>query len=303
MGGGDGTGPAASLTDIGGLLYGTTYGGGAHSSGSVFRVSTAGAESLVYSFQNGADGTSPKSPVLNVRGVLYGTTQYGGGSAACTGGCGTVFAVTTGGEEIMLYAFRGGADGANPTTGLIDVGGILYGTTSYGGANNYGTVFTITPGGAENVLYSFPGGTDGGNPMGRLVKFNGMLYGTTYTGGANHYYGTVFSITTHGVEKVVYSFKDSSDGAYPTAGLVSIGQAFYGTSMYGAAHLGTVFSVTPTGSFKVLHSFRGGRDGSEPVGDLINVGGRSTASPIRVAAPGALTASAAARFSPSHRKK
>jgi uncharacterized repeat protein (TIGR03803 family) len=210
---------------------------------------------------------------LNVGGMLYGTTQYGGGSSACSGGCGTVFAVTPAGEEIMLYAFRGGADGANPTAGLIDVGGILYGTTSYGGANNYGTVFTITPGGAENVLYSFTGGNDGGNPMGRLVKFNGMLYGTTYTGGANHYYGTVFSITTHGVEKVVYSFKDSSDGAYPTAGLVSIGQAFYGTSMYGAAHLGTVFSVTPRGSFKVLHSFRGGRDGSEPVGDLINVGG------------------------------
>jgi uncharacterized repeat protein (TIGR03803 family) len=120
---------------------------------------------------------------LNVGGMLYGTTQYGGGSSACTGGCGTVFAVTPAGEETMLYAFRGGADGANPTAGLIDVGGILYRTTSYGGANNYGTVIHHNPNGAENVLYSLTGGTDGGNPMGRLLKFYGMLYRTTYTGG------------------------------------------------------------------------------------------------------------------------
>jgi uncharacterized repeat protein (TIGR03803 family) len=271
--GGDGNGPEASLTNIRGVLYGTTYGGGANSSGAVFRVSTAGAEKLVYSFRNGADGSSPRSPVLNVGGILYGTTQNGGGSSACTGGCGTVFAVTPAGGETMLYAFRGGADGANPTAGLIDVGGILYGTTSYGGAHNYGTIFTITPRGTEKVLYSFTGGRDGGNPMGRLLLFYGILYGTTYTGGANHYYGTVFSITTHGVEKVVYSFKNGSDGAYPTAGLVSIGQALYGTSSYGAAHLGTVFSVTPTGSFKVLHSFTGGNDGFDPEGDLIAVAG------------------------------
>jgi uncharacterized repeat protein (TIGR03803 family) len=131
-GGGDGTGPAASLTNLRGLLYGTTYSGGANGLGAVFRVSTAGAEKLVYSFRNGADGASPKSPVLNVGGILYGTTQYGGGSSACTGGCGTVFAVTPAGEKIMLYAFRGGADGANPTAGLIDVGGILYGTSRRG---------------------------------------------------------------------------------------------------------------------------------------------------------------------------
>ncbi len=272
-GGGDGAGPEASLTDIGGLLYGTAYEGGAHSVGAVFRVSKAGAEKLGYSFKGGADGAYPKSPVLNVGGLLYGTTQYGG-SSACTGGCGTVFAVATSGVETMLYAFKGGADGANPTAGLINVGGILYGTTYYGGGiNNYGTVFTISPAGVEKVLYSFKGGADGANPMGRLLEFNGTLYGTTYTGGAHNYYGTVFSITPAGVEKVVYSFKDGNDGAYPTAGLVRIGQTLYGTARYGApSYLGTVFAVRPTGWFKVLHSFTGGNDGSGPEGDLVNVG-------------------------------
>ena len=174
-----------------------------------------------------------------------------------------MFAVATPGVETMLYAFKGGADGANPTAGLINVGGILYGTTYYGGGtNNYGTVFTISPAGVEKVLYSFKGGTDGANPMGRLLEFNGTLYGTTYTGGAHNYYGTVFSITPVGVEKVVYSFKDGNDGAYPTAGLVRIGQTLYSTApSYGApSYLGTVFAVRPTGWFKVLHSFTGGND-------------------------------------------
>ena len=60
--GGDGAGPAASLTNLRGLLYGTTYSGGANGLGAVFRVSTAGAEKLVYSFRNGADGASRNRP-------------------------------------------------------------------------------------------------------------------------------------------------------------------------------------------------------------------------------------------------
>jgi uncharacterized repeat protein (TIGR03803 family) len=61
IGGGDGTGPAASLSNISGLLYGTTYGDGANGAAAIFRVSTAGAEKLVYPFRNGPGGANPKS--------------------------------------------------------------------------------------------------------------------------------------------------------------------------------------------------------------------------------------------------
>ena len=270
--GGDGAFPAASLTDHHGVLYGTA-GGGAHGQGAVFQITTDGTEQVIYSFQNGTDGATPKSPVLNIGGTLYGTTQNGGGSSACTGGCGTVFAVTPAGNETVLYAFQGGDDGANPTAGLTNMGGVLYGTTAYGGANKAGTVYTITPDGTETVLYTFTGGADGGNPMGGLVAHKGVLYGTTYSGGANHAYGTVFSITPDGVEQVIYSFKNTDDGGNPSTGLVRVGKALYGTSNFGAAHLGTVFSVTPAGSFSVLHSFTGGADGNGPKGNLVNVGG------------------------------
>ena len=45
-----------------------------------------------------------------------------------------------------LYIFRGsqGADGAIPESGLLDVGGTLYGTTTEGGTGGGGTVFKVT---------------------------------------------------------------------------------------------------------------------------------------------------------------
>jgi uncharacterized repeat protein (TIGR03803 family) len=148
--GGDASGPAAGMTDVGGMLYGTTQGGGASSAGTIFKVSKTGTEKLIYSFHNGAsDGATPKAPAINVGGTLYGTTEYGG-STACSGGCGTAYGVSTSGPEAMLYKFQGGSDGANPTAGLVNVKGTLYGTTYYGGGtNNYGTVFSITSAGAE----------------------------------------------------------------------------------------------------------------------------------------------------------
>lgn len=271
--GGDAGYPAASMLGKGSALYGTATVGGADSSGAVFKVSTAGAEQLVYSFSNSPnDGATPKAPAISVGGTLYGTTEYGG-STACSGGCGAVFGLTTAGVESMLYKFQGGSDGANPTAGLTNVKGTLYGTTYGGGANNVGTVFSISPNGTEKVLYSFKGGSsDGANPMGGLVYVKGKLYGTTYTGGG--YYGTVFSITTAGVEKVLYSFKDGTDGSSPESSLVAIGTTLYGMTLYGSPnYLGTVFSVNTKGKFKTLYSFKGGVDGSDPEGSLIDVGG------------------------------
>jgi uncharacterized repeat protein (TIGR03803 family) len=54
----------------------------------------------------------------------------------------------TGGEwtETTLFNFTGGADGRDPTTGVIfDASGALYSTTCKGGSNNNGTVFRLSP--------------------------------------------------------------------------------------------------------------------------------------------------------------
>ena len=107
---GDGAYPVnLILTDLKGVLYGTTEQGGASACqtgstgcGTVFEVSTSGAESVLYSFKGGkTDGQYAKGGVVERSDVLYGTTQSGG-----THGGGTFFKVTTSGNETVLHSFR-----------------------------------------------------------------------------------------------------------------------------------------------------------------------------------------------------
>ncbi len=256
-GGTDGELPLAGLITRNSMLYGTTSEGGCISGycgsiyGTVFEVSTTyGTESVVHSFGSGSDGRFPIAGLIDVKGTLYGTTLGGGGSGCRHGdGCGTVFEVSTSGTERVLYSFKGGTDGSGPATGLIDVNGMLYGTTASGGAKGNGTVFEVSSSGSEKVLYSFKGRKDGSEPEAGLIDVKGTLYGTTALGGANSE-GTVFKITTTGVENVLHSFKGGTDGAWPDAGLVAAKGALYGTTVSGGGYgpsggNGTIFRISP----------------------------------------------------------
>jgi uncharacterized repeat protein (TIGR03803 family) len=249
----DGEGPWSGLVNVSGTLYGTTEEGGAfkgaseciYGCGTVFKITTSGKETVLYSFKPGTGGTYPYAGLINVNGTLYGTT-YSGGNACPYYGCGTVFKITTSGKETVLHSFGSSADdGAYPYAGLINVNGTLYGTT-YSGGNGDGTVFSITLSGKEHVLYSFkydpPG--DGEFPYAGLLTVNGTLYGTTYKGGTNSI-GTVFSITPSGTETVLHSFDGKRDGSYPFAGLLNAKGTLYGTTREGGADgYGTVFSLS-----------------------------------------------------------
>jgi hypothetical protein len=101
------------------------------------------------------------------------------------------------GPEQVLYAFLGGSDGGNPSSGLIfDASGNLYGTTKQGGGgtacgSNYagcGTAFELSSnsngGWTETILYSFQGSSDGAlRSSGLIFDHAGNLYGTTAQGG------------------------------------------------------------------------------------------------------------------------
>jgi uncharacterized repeat protein (TIGR03803 family) len=86
QGGNAAAGPEASLIfDAAGNLYGTTYGGGASSDGTVFQLTppaTQGGswtETVLYSFKGGSDGEYPvASLIFDPAGNLYGTTVFGG---------------------------------------------------------------------------------------------------------------------------------------------------------------------------------------------------------------------------------
>jgi uncharacterized repeat protein (TIGR03803 family) len=59
----DGSYPSAGLTEAGGVFYGTTVGGGAHGFGTVFTLTSAGAFTLLHSF-DATDGKSPQSRLV-----------------------------------------------------------------------------------------------------------------------------------------------------------------------------------------------------------------------------------------------
>jgi uncharacterized repeat protein (TIGR03803 family) len=110
-GGSDGCTPKGSLLSVGGLLYGTTYSGGAAGTGTVFQVDPAtGKESVIYAFAGGTDGATPLASLISVKGTLYGTTTTGGQTNK-----GTVFSIDLAtGAETVIYSFTGQGDGATP---------------------------------------------------------------------------------------------------------------------------------------------------------------------------------------------
>jgi uncharacterized repeat protein (TIGR03803 family) len=113
----------------------------------------SGNETTLYDFTGEADGWDPNPGlVMDAAGNLYGTTGAGGDFNCVVTGCGVVFKLSPSGHETVVHTFHGGTDGDGPAAGVImDVAGILYGTTSSGGnisdcqGGGCGVVFKIKP--------------------------------------------------------------------------------------------------------------------------------------------------------------
>lgn len=76
----DGANSYGALTNVSGTLYGATIDGGSSNNGTIFKVTTAGAENVIYSFAGGADGAELWDGLTKVGQKLYGTTALGGTS-------------------------------------------------------------------------------------------------------------------------------------------------------------------------------------------------------------------------------
>jgi uncharacterized repeat protein (TIGR03803 family) len=263
----DGAAPQAGLVQAtDGNFYGTTSGGGAGDAGTVFKITSRGKLTTVYSFCAQplcADGRAPQAALVQATdGNFYGTT-YGFRFIH-----GTVFKVTPAGVLTTLYSFCGQpncADGRFPEGDLIQaLDGNFYGTTVNGGVDGHGTVFQITPAGVLTTLHSFCSQSDcvdGEYPVAGLVQAtDGNFYGTTSGGGGTDSAcqpfgrcGTVFQISPTGFLRTLYSFcsqSDCADGEFPNSGLVQATNGmFYGTAPFGgtsdscAYGCGTVFNL------------------------------------------------------------
>jgi uncharacterized repeat protein (TIGR03803 family) len=254
-GGSDGSTPFGGMArDSAGNLYGTASAGGADYYGIVFKLSPGGRESVLYNFEGSpTDGANPFGNLTkDSLGNLYGTTIAGGAS-----GVGTVFEITGGGTESLLYSFKGApVDGSGPFGGglLRDTSGNLYGVTEGGGTEGSGVAFELAAGGTESVLLNFNGGAGGGYPIDGLVRDGaGNLYGSTVYGGSgvdcgSNGCGVLFGLTTAGKEIVLrnFSLSSSSDGAYPYGVLLDPSGNLYGALEDGGAYgCGAVFRFTP----------------------------------------------------------
>jgi uncharacterized repeat protein (TIGR03803 family) len=312
LGGVDGAGPAGGLASSDGkTFYGTTQfhgalgcGGTEQGCGTIYSVTVAGTQNVLYRFAGPPDGYGPLGTlVIDGKGNLYGTTQYGG-TGACSSstfvGCGTVFELSPPKHrgdpwtEQVLYSFcsvTGCADGAFPEAGLVaDSSGALYGTVNSGGdAQGHGLVFELKPPREPHAAWHYEtiylfcaqaNCADGANPDARLAfDAAGNLYGTAIFGGANSQ-GVVFELAPPARPKgawgygVLYDFcseTSCADGQEPEAGVV-IDQkgAVYGTATGGGSGFGLLYRLTPANgswSYDVLHDF-GGADGNFPKSDL-----------------------------------
>jgi uncharacterized repeat protein (TIGR03803 family) len=265
----DGSGPQGGLIrGVDGNFYGTTTGGGVNDLGAVYRMTPAGAVTLVHSMAGVEAATPFGELVLGADGNFYGTTALGG--TGVFDGKGVVYRVTPSGALTTLHVFTG-ADGQHPETGLLlAADGNFYGTATGGGATGNGTVFRISASGTFTVLHSFTG-SDGGFPLGALIAgSDGNFYGTTVNGGSANG-GTVYRISPSGTFSSLHSFTFAAqDGNDPRGALVlgSDGN-FYGTTEFGGAgggH-GTTYRMTPSGAVTVLHAFTG-FDGDAPLAGL-----------------------------------
>ncbi|HLZ39955.1 MAG TPA: choice-of-anchor tandem repeat GloVer-containing protein [Candidatus Sulfotelmatobacter sp.] len=269
-----GTGPSRVssnlILDSAGNLYGVSAQGGQYQQGTVFKVTPSGTLSVLYSFQGLPDGSGPSASLFRDKaGNLYGTT-FGGGTDACGPnfpGCGTVFKLTPGGQESILYRFTGLNDGALPTISVTaDSAGNVYGATlnevQAGGAGGNGDVYKIDTKGTFTILHSFcaidPNCSDGQYPMSGLIPdASGNLYGST-DGGGQFNGGTIYKITPFDVESVLYSFPNEYESQnWGNLTRDSLGN-FYGVTVAGTLNTidgGKVFKVSSTGVETVPFSF------------------------------------------------
>jgi uncharacterized repeat protein (TIGR03803 family) len=157
-GGADGGNPSSALVeDNQGNFYGTTQGVGTTNAGTIFKITSSGALTTLYTFcsrPNCSDGAQPTAGLtLATDGNFYGTTDAGGDSTChAPYGCGTVFKMTPAGALTPLHTFEY-SDGWAPFGGLLQAtNGTFYGTTASGGntacdaPQGCGTVFSLSVG-------------------------------------------------------------------------------------------------------------------------------------------------------------
>ncbi len=187
-------GPLAIGAD--GNFYGLTEQGGVADCGVFFKVTPAGAFTLLLEFSLSGPRLPRGGLATGADGNFCGTASGGG-----AGDFGTVIRLTPAGGLTILAEFTGPAGalpGDEPGGSLsVAADGSLWGLTTSGGAGGYGTVWQMTSAGTFRTLAAFSGsgGSAPGSAAGPLTlaqpvgggltpAADGWCYGTVPGGGS-----------------------------------------------------------------------------------------------------------------------
>jgi uncharacterized repeat protein (TIGR03803 family) len=147
-----GPGPIGSLVrDGAGNLYGVMRStANSYAGGSIFKVTSSGAFSTVFSF-TGLNGSYPLAGLVAASdGTIYGTTSQGG-----TGNYGTAFRLLPDGTVNTLLSFDGHTAESPRGELLPQSDGSLLAATYEGGTSHTGAAVRVLPNGSQELLASF----------------------------------------------------------------------------------------------------------------------------------------------------
>jgi uncharacterized repeat protein (TIGR03803 family) len=165
----DGANPRGDLIQAkDGNFYGTCYGGGQLSNGTIFKISANGnSYTVIKSFASGTDGGYPYGGLMqDSDGNFYGITRSGGSKSG-----GTIYKLTTAGVYTVLrhldYYAEANSSSSVPVKGSD---GSLYAMAEGGGSFNFGSIFKITTDGVFTLINTFNGAVLGNSPLFFIYK-------------------------------------------------------------------------------------------------------------------------------------
>lgn len=258
----DGVGSGQLLLTANGDLYGVRQQGGSGKTGTFFRLTSAGAFSVLREFP--ASGTTvpqfPRALIQDSSGTIYIGLNYSGRGigllkyAPATGTFTELPPATYATQGFSATTLTSMADGNNDGYVYVTAAGS---TTN---VNTSGAVIRIAKSnGAQTGLKHFTDGAEGSSPGGLTRAGDGNFYGFTKDGGgalvngSREAVGTLFRISPTGTFATVNLFL-KSELATKGNGMLSLGLGSDG-HLYGQTQLGGTSSVDGGSGGGVLFRF------------------------------------------------
>ena len=249
--GSNGERPYCSLIEApNGKLYGTTWGGGTGTFGTLFELDitvTPAVFTKKIDF-NSTNGRAPTNSLfLAANGTIYGMTPVGG-----TNQFGNIFSYDPSTNSLTTLHNFSSTDGRNPYATFLQYNdSVLLAMTAAGGQPvDAGTIFKFnTDDNTFESLHTF-NSTDGRTPWGSLTKHsNGKVYGLTRQGGSGDD-GIIFEFDpdTKVLTKLHNLGSSGLDGTLSTLYESENGLMLALSERGGTSNAGAIFSYEPGGS-------------------------------------------------------